>query len=458
MRNPKQFRTLVLDTFKSGPNLQYLERAIARAPLPPGARDAELTGLLQAVMSFAAGDGRSLVYSDPLAQRADLRRAPELWDEVQRLNRAFLASRVASIADRAVYFDPAVSEASRLLPVADPAEDYAFQMFTADSLRPPGLEHLNAEPYHSLYDAGVQHAGRCDGFQWSDNAPPQWYGPARAGTDGATDRPQPWKRESEIFRRADRGESVCGMSAAAANAGACGYQWSDSFRHIPQPVVARGPSPAAECAARAPREAFASHPNGAADYSQVEADGAETVRAHAEQYDWPATVAAEADQLLAAAAGRGAVPSAFSEGDVVRPRGSNGRAGRERFAMQDPSVPEADRPWDEADPDRTPEAAMEHFVSECGLNPEGGPLAVRRRPSVIAAATAVMGGENRRFMRYEGIPFWQIHGRRDHERDIDGTLGQAHTEYESQVRGMDMEALQANGPCGYGSYFGRATS
>ena len=395
MQHPSNFRELVLATFRSGDNFRYLQTAMARAPLPPAAKQAELAGLLSAVGRFADGTGRALGLSDPLAQRADLRPALELWDEVQRLNRAFLAERAAAAAARAVYFDPGVADAARLFPAADPAEDYAFQAFTADSLRPPGLETLNVEPYSSLYLRGNAPPGRGlavttpggapAAFQWTENRPPQWYGPAMAPACGAPDRPQPWRKESALFRAADRVEVARALGRR------------EGFAGRREPAAGR-------------REGFSG------DYSRVAADGAEPIRAAGEAA-WPLLVA-----------------------DTAGAMARQGDFGPD-LPVLDPSVPAADRPWRAADPRQTPEETAAAYRAAV----LGGP----------AVATTLIGAPLHRFERYPEIPLWQTAGRRDYERDIGETLGQAHTEYESQVRGWDMEPLTAGGPCGRGSYYGK---
>lgn len=445
MRQPQNFRSQVLETFRSTPNLRYLQAAIARAPLPPRAKDLTLSALLDEILTFSSGSGRALASADPIAQRADLRRGLGLWDEVKRLNRAFLESRAASAADLAVYFDPAAAETARLFPQSDASENYAMQAFQADSLRPAGLETLNTEPYFSFAQGG----GCYSGLNGEPDRPAQWYGPARAAPCGAPDRPQPGREIAPPV--------TCGKTSGCPGTG---YHWRDSFEPACSNLTERmqGPPfpdakipPCARAAAPARREGFASHPNGVADYSRVRNDGAEPTRAYGTDILAP-QLAAELDAENPADAGA----VSWRERDPVAPL---------RAPPPDPGMCPGDQPWCEPDANATAESRINQHYALLGLDTDGRidstRTAVSRAPKMSAISrvterlsdpvrmTADIGPDARRAFRYDGIPLWQQAGRREYDRDIGATLGQSHTEYEGQTRGWDMDALRAGlGPSG----------
>jgi len=143
-RTPLRFRDRVLALFRSPQNLAYLRDLFTgRVPAGPLRNFARET-LDDALFEYASGDGRALevLASDPFAQRGALRPAVGLWDEVRRLNRAFYEDRLALLQEQA-----------SIIERRDCADDepYHMRMFVSDSLRPPGLEHLNsAGPLYAL--------------------------------------------------------------------------------------------------------------------------------------------------------------------------------------------------------------------------------------------------------------------------------------------------------------------
>jgi hypothetical protein len=148
-RAPPRFRQRVLGQFRSPQNIEYLRGlfagAVPRGPL----RRHILATLDDAVLEFSGYDGRAydILSSDPTARRGDARRAVGLWAEVRRLNAAFFEDRRAFLREHAHTIDRRAPRDG----VADDDEDYAMRMFTADSLRPPGLEHLNTPgPFFAL--------------------------------------------------------------------------------------------------------------------------------------------------------------------------------------------------------------------------------------------------------------------------------------------------------------------
>ena len=108
-----------------------------------------LATLHDAVMSFSEGEGAAydILLSDPVAQRGGGRPAVGLWDEVRRLNRTFYEDRLSFLRDQAHIIERRAPRDG----VSEDEEPYHMRMFIADSLRPPGLEHLNAPgPLYAL--------------------------------------------------------------------------------------------------------------------------------------------------------------------------------------------------------------------------------------------------------------------------------------------------------------------
>jgi len=135
-RTADRFRARVLAQFESPENLSYL-RGVFRQELPPGPlRDFALDTLDDSVREF--GKREDLLYSDPIAQRGDLRPAANMWSEVSRLNLAFYAYRMQFIRDKSALLSGQSGDGQW-----DDDEPYHYRMLVADSIRPPGLEHLN---------------------------------------------------------------------------------------------------------------------------------------------------------------------------------------------------------------------------------------------------------------------------------------------------------------------------
>lgn len=154
-RTPARFRARVIAQFRDPRNLAYL-RAAAAARLPPsGAGRAALLADADAMaLTFSEGAGEiyDLLDSDALAGRG---RAVGFWAEVRRVNAAFLARLAASARAPG---GPGGRPPNPGEGQADDDEPYHVQAFVADSLRPPGLEHLNTPgPLYALReDAGAE--------------------------------------------------------------------------------------------------------------------------------------------------------------------------------------------------------------------------------------------------------------------------------------------------------------
>lgn len=148
-RTPARFRDRVIAQFRSPANLAYLrdlfEQRVPRGPL----RQHVLATLHDAAVSYSEGEGPALdlLLSDPIAQRGGGRPAVGLWEEVRRLNRAFYEDRLSFLRDQAHIIERRAPRDG----VSEDEEPYHMRMFIADSLRPPGLEHLNTPgPLYAL--------------------------------------------------------------------------------------------------------------------------------------------------------------------------------------------------------------------------------------------------------------------------------------------------------------------
>ena len=147
LRTPARFRDRVVAQFRSPQNVAYLRELFAeRAPAGP-LRAFALETLHDALLEYSSGSGRALevLASDSTARRGALRPAVDLWGEVRRLNRAFYVDRLALLREQAQTI------AGLGDGIAEDDEPYHVRMFVSDSLRPPGLEHLNAPgPLYAL--------------------------------------------------------------------------------------------------------------------------------------------------------------------------------------------------------------------------------------------------------------------------------------------------------------------
>jgi hypothetical protein len=155
-RTPRRPRTQILELFRAPQNVAYLAQ-LFRARVPPGPlRDFALETLDESVQRFGQAEG--LASSDPVAQRGDRQTSVGLWDEVRRLNRAFYEYRMQFLRDKAGAFAGGGGGGGG--GDDDDDEPYHYRMFVADSLRPPGLEHLNGPgPLHKIHEDQVVRPG-----------------------------------------------------------------------------------------------------------------------------------------------------------------------------------------------------------------------------------------------------------------------------------------------------------
>ena len=135
-RTPARLRDRLIELFRSRQNINYL-RGVFQARVPPGPlRMFALDTLEDSVYSYEQGE--DLIYSDPIAQRGNARPAANLWGELRRLNLAYFEYRMQFLRDKAALIAGRSSDGQW-----DDDEPYHYRMFVADSLRPPGHEHLN---------------------------------------------------------------------------------------------------------------------------------------------------------------------------------------------------------------------------------------------------------------------------------------------------------------------------
>lgn len=135
-RTPARFRERLIDLFRSPRNIEYLRTLFARRVPPGPLRCFALDTLEDSVYAYERVE--DLILSDPIAQRGDARPAANFWAELRRLNLAFYEYRMQFLRDKAALISGKSQDNQW-----DDDEQYHYRMFVADSLRPPGLEHLN---------------------------------------------------------------------------------------------------------------------------------------------------------------------------------------------------------------------------------------------------------------------------------------------------------------------------
>ena len=146
-RTPIHIREQLINLFRSPLNIAYL-RTLFTQTIPPGPLQCfALETLEDSIYSFERLE--DLIYSDPIARRGDSHRATNLWDELRRFNRAFYEYRMQFLRDKTALISGHTE---------DNDEQYHYRMFIADSLHPPGLEHLNGtKPFHVMEDQNASH-------------------------------------------------------------------------------------------------------------------------------------------------------------------------------------------------------------------------------------------------------------------------------------------------------------
>lgn len=145
-RTPARPRERLIAMFRAPANVAYLRGLFARRVPPGPLRAFALATLEDSVYAFEQIE--DLAYSDPVAQRGGARPAVSFWAEVRRINRAFYEYRMQFLRDKAALLEGRSADGEW-----DADESYHMQMFTADSLRPPGLERLNSDgPLYALLE------------------------------------------------------------------------------------------------------------------------------------------------------------------------------------------------------------------------------------------------------------------------------------------------------------------
>jgi hypothetical protein len=143
-------RERILSTFRSPQNIAYLKDLFERQLSGSNnlkLREFAVSTLEDAVYSYESGE--DILYSDSLAQRGKRKQTTSFWGEVRRLNLAFFEYRTQFLQDKASLISGHNTENFGHLD----DEPYHLRMFTEDSLRPPGLKHLNGEgPLHGILE------------------------------------------------------------------------------------------------------------------------------------------------------------------------------------------------------------------------------------------------------------------------------------------------------------------
>ncbi len=186
-QTPRRSYDKIIALFRAPDNLRYL-RALFAKTVPAGPlRGFALDTLDDAVYEFStSGEGRAMdvLGSDPIALRGDGRPAVGMWDEVRRLNRVFYEDRLAFLREQAALIEPHAPRDG----IAEDDEPYHMRMFVADSLRPPGYEHLNTPgPLWELKEDQSTWLARPGARNGAYQRPHDPYGPQK---EGFAPRPQ----------------------------------------------------------------------------------------------------------------------------------------------------------------------------------------------------------------------------------------------------------------------------
>lgn len=198
-RTPIRFQDRVLLVFRSPQNINYLRGLFAKNVPAGGLRQFAVETLWDAIYNYDRA--RDLLDSDSTALRGHATRSMSMWSEVRRLNHAFYADRMRLFREQAALIEKGSKNGYRLAGkiefpsqtrdgISESSNDYAYMMFEADSLRPPGLEHLNTPgPLYALREDQVNSERK--EFLARDY-PPEQFGPRTgAGREKYTIAPKP---------------------------------------------------------------------------------------------------------------------------------------------------------------------------------------------------------------------------------------------------------------------------
>lgn len=377
-RTPARFRERVLTQFRSAQNVAYLRQLLARTAPAGKLRQFAVDTTDDAVQNYDVAS--DLLMSDSLARRGFASRSANFWDELRRLNRAFFDFRMGTLVREAAAIDPTSLRDG----IGDSDEPYHIMMFTADSLRPPGLEFLN--------DPGPAWALREDQTTWESI------------------------------------ETGRNSSAAARSGAPTGAARSKTASKIPPATVAKSAAPRARRTARSSPPTYESF---------VSKPGARRNAAP------PAGMlgAASTTPNAPPAAPNGAPKSRYGEAA----RGSRGAFKDFAIAETPQGGGHEDDAWDEGDPNRTAEEALAEYWGDSHAE-TSTQLGSKEQAGVSYGSQFAWGDawqENggSRLMRYERPPFWQKGGREGYDYDIEETLGTQMREADNHVRRWDMSRL-----------------
>jgi hypothetical protein len=222
-RTPARFHDRVLAQFSSPENRVYL-RVLTAQRIPPGPLQRYATSHLDGAMTEFArpygGRAIDILESDPVSRRGGMRPALDLWAEVRRLNLAFITEREALLLAKAPLISPSVPRDG----ISDDDEPYHFRMFVADSLRPPGLEHLNTPgPLYALREDQAIGTPRHGGGNEDEGEDEAWG----LGDPNRT----PEQAIAEYWgENKTSSESAIGAPERAERAYGSQYAWGDSWR------------------------------------------------------------------------------------------------------------------------------------------------------------------------------------------------------------------------------------
>lgn len=124
-RPTESMRLRIIEQFLSKQNKDYLRGLFSRKLQPKHLNQLEII-----MYDFSRYRALEIIASDPISVRGAIRPAVDFWSEIKRLNGVFYEETLKSFN---------LNPFNR----AEDNESYAMRMFTADSLRPPGLTQLN---------------------------------------------------------------------------------------------------------------------------------------------------------------------------------------------------------------------------------------------------------------------------------------------------------------------------
>jgi len=144
MRTPTSLRQRLINQFQSSENIMYLRKLFTEKIQCGPLRDFILENIEDMVWNYEQIEAHCS--SDPIAQRGNASPAVGFWQEIRRINRAFFYDRMELLRDKRNLITGGDTRDG----VFDSDEPYHYKMFEADSLYPPGYEHLNNGPLYAI--------------------------------------------------------------------------------------------------------------------------------------------------------------------------------------------------------------------------------------------------------------------------------------------------------------------